>query len=509
MRSALVVLVIAITLSACSVSNTTQESVTPTPRPPAPALEKQTYTVSKGEVVDEIKVSGTVAALKQQELSFAQNGFVKSVSIERNDVITKGIVLAVLDLGDLPNQLRQAEVNLTQVQIQYDHAGKQRDLSRQRAQLDLDEAQATLDRLTNPLPSDVARARSTLENAKANLATVTASTANAIDDQQSSLNAAQRSLPLIQDAFSQALYDWDGVKTNPKHAFYDRRRAAYITAQNNLDAGTAAMNSANQNLLAAKANRQPLIDAAQANLDQAQIAYDELTKNSDTVALASAKRAVTRAQLSVQEASQNSDPELEKQLSATKLQLENLQTAIAAGQLVAPFNGTVAEISTGPGKQVEAYRSVITVINDSQKELLIQNVSSDDASRIGISMAVDIFFARAPAVAVKGIITKLPTKATSSSSTVNSDPAYHVDYQAPANMKLTVGDLASVVITLKRQKDALWLPPQAVRSFEGRRFVVIKDGTHQRRQDVRIGIVSSDRVEILEGLKDGDVIVGQ
>jgi RND family efflux transporter MFP subunit len=305
------------------------------------------------------------------------------------------------------------------------------------------------------------------------------------------------------------LYDWDGVKDNPDHAMYDRRRAAYINAQNNVDAGTAAMNTANQNLIAAQANRQPLIDAAQANLDQAQIAYDDLTKNTDPVALASAKRAVTRAQLSVQEAAQTSNPELEKQLSAAKLQLENLQTAISAGQLIAPFDGIVAEISTGPGKQVDAYRSVITVINDAQKELLIQNVSSDDASRIGIGMAVDIFFARAPAVAVTGSIVKLPTKATSSSSTINSDPAYHVDYQVPADMKVTVGDLASVVITLKREKDALWLPPQAVRSFEGRRFVVIKDGTSQRRQDVRIGIVSSDRVEILEGLKEGDVIVGQ
>jgi RND family efflux transporter MFP subunit len=509
MRLTLVVLLMAITLSACSTASTTQDTVTPTPRPPAPALEKQTYTVAKGEVVDEIKVSGTVAALKQQELSFAQNGFVKSVNIERNDIITKGIVLAELDLGELPNQLRQAEVNLTQVQIQYDHAAKQRDLSRQRAQLDLDEAQANLDRLTNPLPSDVARARSTLENAKANLASVIASTANAIADQQATLNAAQRSLPLIQEAFSQALYDWDGVKDNPDHAMYDRRRAAYINAQNDVDAGTAAMNTANQNLIAAKANRQPLIDAAQANLDQAQIAYDDLTKNTDPVALASAKRAVTRAQLSVQEAAQTGDPELEKQLSAAKLQLENLQAAISAGQLVAPFDGIVAEISTGPGKQVDAYRSVITVINDAQKELLIQNVSSEDASRIGIGMAVDIFFARAPAVAIKGSIVKLPTKATSSSSTVNSDPAYHVDYQVPADLKVTVGDLASVVITLKRQADALWLPPQAVRTFEGRRFVVIKDGTRQRRQDVRIGIVSSERVEILEGLKEGDVIVGQ
>jgi multidrug efflux pump subunit AcrA (membrane-fusion protein) len=53
------------------------------------------------------------------------------------------------------------------------------------------------------------------------------------------------------------------------------------------------------------------------------------------------------------------------------------------------------------------------------------------------------------------------------------------------------------------------LPPQAVRSFEGRRFVVVREGERQRRQDVKIGIVSSDRVEILDGLKAGDVIVGQ
>jgi hypothetical protein len=48
-----------------------------------------------------------------------------------------------------------------------------------------------------------------------------------------------------------------------------------------------------------------------------------------------------------------------------------------------------------------------------------------------------------------------------------------------------------------------------VRAFEGRRFVVLKDGDRQRRQDVRVGITSEERVEILEGLKENDIIVGQ
>ncbi len=496
-------------LSACASSSATQSGPTPTPRPPAPAMEKQTYTVEVGDVVDEIKVSGTVAAVKQEELAFEQSGFVKVVNIERNDVITKGMVLAELDLGDLPNQLQQADVNYTQVKIQYDRSGTQRDLGRQRAELDLAEANANLDRLINPRESDIATARANLEAARANLASTTANANNDVERAQSDLNTAQRNLPLIQEAYSQALYDWDGVKNDIKHQQYDRRRQAYVDAQNALDAGTTAMNNANQTLIAAKANRQPLIDGAAASLQRAQIGYDQLTKTPDPDAIASAQRAVTRAELAVKEASQSGDPELEKSLTSAKLALENIQKAIAAGQLIAPFDGIAAEVSTGPGKQVEAYRPVITAINDSAKEILVQSVSTEDSARIGIGIPVSIFLARSPAIEIPGVIVKLPTKATSSASTINPDPAYHVEYTLPANLKVEVGDLSQVVITLKRQKDALWLPPQAVRSFEGRRFVVIRDGERQRRQDVKIGIVSSDRVEILDGLKAGDVIVGQ
>jgi hypothetical protein len=76
-------------------------------------------------------------------------------------------------------------------------------------------------------------------------------------------------------------------------------------------------------------------------------------------------------------------------------------------------------------------------------------------------------------------------------------------------VELEVGDLGRITITIAKKDSALWLPPQAVRAFEGRRFVVVKDGDRQRRQDVRVGIVSEERIEILEGLKEGDIVVGQ
>jgi hypothetical protein len=38
---------------------------------------------------------------------------------------------------------------------------------------------------------------------------------------------------------------------------------------------------------------------------------------------------------------------------------------------------------------------------------------------------------------------------------------------------------------------------------------VIQDGAAQRRVDVKLGIKGKDRVEVLEGVQDGQVVVGQ
>jgi hypothetical protein len=37
--------------------------------------------------------------------------------------------------------------------------------------------------------------------------------------------------------------------------------------------------------------------------------------------------------------------------------------------------------------------------------------------------------------------------------------------------------------------------------------VVVQDGSMQQRVDVKTGIVSTDRVEMIDGLKEGQIIV--
>jgi multidrug efflux pump subunit AcrA (membrane-fusion protein) len=64
-------------------------------------------------------------------------------------------------------------------------------------------------------------------------------------------------------------------------------------------------------------------------------------------------------------------------------------------------------------------------------------------------------------------------------------------------------------IIIERHENTLWLPAEAVRKFGERDFVVVREGAMEKRVTVALGIKSNDRIEILSGLRAGDVVVGQ
>jgi multidrug efflux pump subunit AcrA (membrane-fusion protein) len=70
------------------------------------------------------------------------------------------------------------------------------------------------------------------------------------------------------------------------------------------------------------------------------------------------------------------------------------------------------------------------------------------------------------------------------------------------------GDLVRVTVVLDRKDGVLWLPPAAIRTFEGRKFVIVQESGGQRQVDVTLGVESDERVEIVTGLEEGDVVIG-
>ncbi len=501
--------IVLLALSACSTQQSNQAASTPTPRPAPQALAKPTYTVQRGEVIDKIEVSGFVSAKLQQELSFTQGGFLKVVYVERNGDVKEGDVLAELDLGELPNQLRQAEVAYDQAKLSLDRTAADRDTAVRRAQLDLADAQGRLAKISAPPDAaTIASAQANVNQARANVASVRTNTSAAKTSAELTMRAAADALPPLQSIYVAALERWNDVKDKPDYFEYKPRQADYLQAEANLRRAERELEQAKLNYETAVKNEPIEIAKADANLADAEAALRAARTGPKAVDVAAAKRDIERASIALEEAQRSGGSEQqERALATAQLEKERIEAQIAAGRLLAPFTGKIAEISKRPGDAIEAYKPVITIMNDSERELLVESVTSQDASKIGIGMPVTVVFSRHPGQTFNGVITKLPTSLTSTASTIEQDPAYHIEYTADATLE--VGDLGRVTITLAKKDTALWLPPQAVRAFEGRRFVVIQDGDRQRRQDVRVGITSTERVEILEGLKEGDVVIGQ
>jgi multidrug efflux pump subunit AcrA (membrane-fusion protein) len=191
-----------------------------------------------------------------------------------------------------------------------------------------------------------------------------------------------------------------------------------------------------------------------------------------------------------------------------KLDVKKIEDKIAAASVVAPFDGEVLALNIRPGNSVEAFKAVV-VVGDPRALELTADLEAGDVAELSVDMPAIVRLRNRPGEDLSAHVRLLPfVSGTDTNTTGNIDKAVHVALK-DTNVKLELGELATVIITLEQKGDALWLPPAAIRTFQGRDFVVIQDGSTQRRVDVKLGIEGKDRVEVLEGVQDGQVVVGQ
>jgi macrolide-specific efflux system membrane fusion protein len=205
--------------------------------------------------------------------------------------------------------------------------------------------------------------------------------------------------------------------------------------------------------------------------------------------LAIAERQVALAQLSVQEASLGS---------------QELEITISNNRLTSPLDGVITMLRLVSGREVQGYNSVGTISDLSSLEVGAA-INSDIEENVEMGMPATIEPVSGLTPPVPGVVRYLPLQGNEDYTNPNG---FRVAFVNPSDLsQYEMGDLVQVSVVIIEHKNVLWLPPQAVRIFEGRRFVVVQEGDIQRRVDVRIGIVSEDRVEILEGLTEGQVVV--
>ena len=186
---------------------------------------------------------------------------------------------------------------------------------------------------------------------------------------------------------------------------------------------------------------------------------------------------------------------------------------IKGSRLVAPFDGVVTYVAV----EEEEYFNPMTVspltgpgglaglVDASSIKIDLQVADADIASIVqGMSarIFVDALGDRVPEGGLTGSVTSVGIAAD---ATTRTFPVRVV--AANPDTAVLAGTHARVKLVLDAQPAALFVPESAVRGGEGASYVMVLDGDRARRVEVGLGLHGDDGIEIIDGLKDGELVV--
>ncbi len=274
-----------------------------------------------------------------------------------------------------------------------------------------------------------------------------------------------------------------------------------------------SLERAQSRLYTAERNLEFQIRRAQINLDIAALQLINLRteRPEETLAISVQGKQVELAELALEQLTEGVDPLLINDVARAQLQVEKLQSAIADATVTAPFDGKLLSVSLTAGRPVNAFDSVVSIADIHDLEIKADLIS-DQMNELAEEMSVEISLVGRPGEILTGFVRRLPYPFGSGGSgeVIDPDKSTRITIdQDEEDAGFELGDLVQVRVQLEHKDSVLWLPPQAIRVFDGRRFVVVEDGEIQRRVDVKVGIQTPDRVEIEEGLEEGQIVIGQ
>jgi HlyD family secretion protein len=190
------------------------------------------------------------------------------------------------------------------------------------------------------------------------------------------------------------------------------------------------------------------------------------------------------------------------QLTSAKGKMLNSEALLSYSELRSPINGYITDRPLYPGEMASTTAPLLTVMDISQI-IAKAHVPQSDALLLHKGDTATISFSGLDK-AIPGKVSLISPALDPNSTTVE------VWVQAPnAGQQLRPGTTAQIAITTQTVKDALVVPAAALLNAKGDEAqVMVVDGQSQAHsREVKTGIQSGQQVQIVSGLKPGEVVV--
>ena len=464
-------------------------------------------TVERGDITVGVTESGT-ATIDAESVSFGYDATVTEVYVKAGQTVQEGDTLAKLDISDLADELKSAQLSLQKAQTELEQAKIDQQLSLINAELDYQ---------TNSNLTETAQYTydATIEELEYEVATY----ANTIDDLEDQISdykkikkgdaTSEKEIADLEEAMEAAKAEWEAalaegsgkteVEIEELKSAYEKAKSRYETAveayeekldsaddkieslQSELDAAQLKYRSAVSTLKTQELQAQADLEADLVTGENAQTLYD--------IEVAQLSNNVTSAEISVQEA---------------QLKLKELQQYGTDGLLKAPCSGLVMSVSYKAGDEVTASSAVVTIAN-SENVYVNVSIAQEDISSIELGSPVNVML-NAYEYKFTGVVDSISvTPARTNASTVSYDVTVKLEGDTSVVYEGMTGDVTFVT---KEITDVLYVSNKAVTAENGKSYVKIKDENGEAQQvEVTTGFSDGKNVEIVSGLSEGDTVL--
>jgi HlyD family secretion protein len=476
----------------------------------------ETETVRVGEIKQYVEVTGAVQASRDASLSFQTLGAVSTVNVKVGDVVPQGKVLATLQSGDAQANLLQAQAQLASANATLEQLvqGSRKEELAIKQQV-VDNASNSLEQSYISLPDVIRNVDSTTADVVKNkLNTLFTNNGNHYSLSFSSCDQnLQSNLEMSRTKIEATLAEYQKKSSvisvlSPKESIDSVFEDAY-----NVTVATNELVSAISNLLLSSCSTQnTALDANRATLSLVRTTMNTLFMDitAKRSALNLAKNTLSQASRDLDLAKAGTDPyRIKAQTAAVgqaEAQVASAESGLRKTSIIAPFTGTISDVSINEGETVTGGKTVITMLAVDSFEIEAK-VPEIDIVKIKTGASVDVTLdAYGKAVVFPATVTRINPTATIEGSV----PMYKVIITfVGSDVRIKSGMTANVSIVTESKSQAIVVAS---------RFVEVKDEKHgsvmlrksgvDSKREVALGIRGKDGlIEIISGLVPGDEII--
>ena len=191
-------------------------------------------------------------------------------------------------------------------------------------------------------------------------------------------------------------------------------------------------------------------------------------------------------------------------LEEAKKQLSEFEAFVGDGKIYASESGIVTEIGYEEGDDLLTSGNIVSYTTAEDMKISV-DVSQEDIVVLTVGDVVDIVFSAYEDEMYEGVISSIKTTATSGyAATVSYEVV--IDLKGDTS-KLYGGMTADVTFVTEKKEDVVYVSKTAVMEEGEKKYVYIKDSNGEMvTKEVVTGIENTIYVEIVEGLKEGDIV---